>query len=309
MMAGTFASFDPASAAHRRTDVHAHLAPVDSARLASIPGVRWLDGPGVLEVDGHKLGMAKLYRPEALVTWMDEHGIETALISIPPPLYRQGQNADDAETWCRYVNDGLLGIAARSKGRFRALLHLPLEHPSLVAGLAEGYAKCGAAGYALAAGSHPGIVFSDAAYEPLWKILDAASSFVFLHPGTCGDGRLAPFYLENLVGNPMETGVAAAHLAMAGIPQKYPDIRFCLAHGGGTFPLLAGRLQRGYDTGRPGVDKTLERPLNQARRLYCDCITHHESALHLAKSIFGADHVLFGSDWPFPMGITEPEFK
>jgi aminocarboxymuconate-semialdehyde decarboxylase len=39
--------------------------------------------------------------------------------------------------------------------------------------------------------------------------------------------------------------------------------------------------------------------------MYADCIAHHPSALRLAQDIFGPDHVLFGSDWPFPMGLPE----
>ncbi|WP_177142260.1 amidohydrolase family protein [Variovorax sp. YR266] len=137
------------------------------------------------------------------------------------------------------------------------------------------------------------------------SITDAKGSFVFLHPGACFDPRLASFYLENLVGNPVETGVAASHLVMAGVPARYPSIRFCLAHAGGIFTSLVGRMQRDFETRRPGVSLDVELPLQAARRFNIDSIAPQPDALELAKTIFGANHVLYESDWPFPMGTAD----
>lgn len=287
-------------------DVHAHLAPVIPERLAAMPGVHWQAEPARLTIDGHALGIADLYVPERLLRWMDQHEVDRALISVPPPLYRQHLAIEAAEAWAVYLNDGLLEIASRHADRLQALLHVPLEHPALALHLCHHYAGRGAAGVALAAGGEPRIVLSDPAFTPLWQALDEQAAFVFLHPGSCADGRLASYYLENLLGNPLETGIAAAHLVMAGVPQRYPRMRLCLAHAGGAFTGLVGRLERGFETRRPGVDLAVERPLQAARRMYADCIAHHPGVLRLAQEVFGPDHVLFGSDWPFPMGLPEP---
>jgi len=284
-------------------DVHAHLAPVVPERLAALPGTQWQTQPPRLTLDGHAISIADLYFPERLLRWMDDHEVERALVSVPPPLYRQHLEEASAEAWCAYLNDGLLAIAAAHGDRLQALLHLPLEHPALALRLHQRYAESGAAGVALAAGGAPRIVYSDSALTSLWQALDDRSSFVFLHPGSCADGRLATHYLENLLGNPLETGVAAAHLVMAGVPQRFPRLHICLAHAGGAFTGLVGRLEQGFETRRPGIDSDVERPLLAARRLYADCIAHHPSALRMAQDVFGADHVLFGSDWPFPMGL------
>lgn len=285
-------------------DVHAHLAPIDSSKLAGMKGVEWSEATSRLVLDGHVVAAKDLFFPERLVEWMDQNHIKKALVSIPPPLYRQQLSADDARAWVGYLNQALLAITQRHGERLEALFYLPLEHPDLIESLADEYCRGPYAGVALAAGGHPDIVYSKEIYHPLWAVLDSRKSFVFIHPGTCSDPRLASFYLENLVGNPYETGVAASHLLMAGVPAAYPGIRFCLAHAGGVFPCLCGRLERGFLTRRPGIDvERLEAPLQAARRFYADGIAHSDAALTLAKQVFGEDHVLFGSDWPFPMGL------
>jgi aminocarboxymuconate-semialdehyde decarboxylase len=288
-------------------DVHAHLAPVNAEALVAIDGVEWDEASRCLNVDGRPLRITKLYEPKQLIRWMDGKGIRQAWISIPPPLYRQQLSEDSARHWSRYVNRQLLAIASASEGRLRALIHLPLEHPSLALNLYESHTEPEIAGCALAAGGHSRIVLSDGAYLPLWEKLNDEKSFVFFHPGTCHDKRLALFYLENLLGNPVETAIAATHLIMAGIPEKFPQIRFCLAHGGGAFPSIVGRLERGFTTDRPGVNVSVEHPMLAARRLWADGITHHPGALRLAEDIFGRDHILYGSDWPFPMGLSSSE--
>jgi aminocarboxymuconate-semialdehyde decarboxylase len=152
----------------------------------------------------------------------------------------------------------------------------------------------------------PGRTLSDAAYAPLWRVLDDAGAFVLLHPGDSGDARLDRFYLSNLLGNPCETALAIAHLVFGGVAARHPRIAFCFAHGGGVAAMLAGRFEQGFRTSRPGVDTTLPPPRETLRRLMVDCVTHDADALHLSQSVFGADHVLFGSDWLFPMGLMSP---
>lgn len=285
-------------------DVHAHLAPVQGDWLAGLQGVRWEPAQELLELDGHRVGVKDLFHPERLIERMDRHGVHRAYVSIPPPLYRQQLPEDEARAWVMGANEALASVARGHAGRLEALMHLPLEHPALLPSMLQAFAAGHWAGFSVAAGGHPAIVFSQAVYEPLWAALHELRAFVFVHPGTSCDTRLAQFYLENLVGNPVETGVAAAHLVMAGVPGRFPSIRFCLAHGGGIFSTLVGRMERGFDTLRPGVDTTVERPLQAARRFAVDGIVHHASLLSHVRAVHGAEQVLYGSDWPFPMGVA-----
>ncbi|MCV9936881.1 amidohydrolase [Boseaceae bacterium BT-24-1] len=285
-------------------DVHAHLIPV-GAPFASVPGVSWDAASEKLVIDGHQIGIKALFHSEALIAWMDEQHVERAWISVPPPTYRPGLDAAQADAWTRLLNDGLAAIAAAHPDRLAPLFHLPVAHPELAARIVRERSTGTEARFSMPTGE-PGLVLSDASHIPLWQALDAVSAFVFLHPGEGCDGRLDPFYLHNLLGNPSETAVAAGHLVFAGVLERHPRITICLAHAGGTVPAVAGRWQRGFETGRPGVNREVEPPAHALRRFCVDCIAHDDTLLDLAASVFGPERIVFGSDWPFPMGLIEP---
>ena len=287
-------------------DVHAHLIPVVVDRLAAIDGVVWDAATQVMHVDGHGVGMKSLFQPEALLAWMAQNKVEQAWISAPPPLYRQHLRGTEARSWADYLNDGLQVVAAGSQGRLEALYHLPTQAPEVAAQIAAEAIAHGHRLFSMPTGTGDDRTLGDEALAPLWAALDGAKAFVFLHPGECADGRLQAFYLTNLLGNPYESSVAIAHLVFAGVLERHPNMTLCFAHGGGLVPMVAGRWERGHATARPGLDAARAAPLQQLRGLYVDCICHSEAAATLADETVGSDHVVFGSDWPFPMGLIEP---
>lgn len=291
---------------HIVLDVHAHLAPVVEARLAKLDGVEWDAAARVMHVDGHAVTMKKLFEPAELLAWMDRNRVERAWVSAPPPLYRQQLHGVTARVWADYLNQGLAEIAAGSSGKIEALFHLPTQDPAIAAEIASAALAEGHKLFSMPTGTGDDRGLSDPAFEGLWQVLDKTGTFVFLHPGECADGRLRAFYLSNLLGNPYESSVALAHLVFAGVFQRYPAMTLCFAHGGGLAPMAAGRWDRGHATARPGIDPSGPSPTQQLPGVHVDCICHSEPAAILAEATFGQERVLFGSDWPFPMGLIEP---
>lgn len=291
---------------HIVLDVHAHLAPVKAVRLADIVGVEWDAAASIMHVDGHAVGMKKLFEPAELLAWMDRNRVERAWVSAPPPLYRQQLGGGAARGWADYINQGLAEIAAESFGRIQALFHLPTQDPAVATQIASAALAEGHKLFSMPTGTGDDRGLSDAGFEVLWQVLDRAGAFVFLHPGECADGRLRAFYLSNLLGNPYESSVALAHLVFAGVLQRYPAMTLCFAHGGGLAPMAAGRWDFGHATARPGIDPAGPTAAQQLPGVHVDCICHSEPAAVLAEATFGQEHVLFGSDWPFPMGLIEP---
>lgn len=288
-------------------DVHAHLAPVVPEKLAQVDGVSWDVDKGVMVIDGHVVGMKPLFKPQALRQWMNDQGVAHAWISAPPPLYRQQLRGAQARAWATYVNEGLRDLAAASEGQFSALMHLPLEDPAVATEIAQEWIDRGHVLFAMPTGTGDDRTLGDAEFAPLWQALDQAGAFIFFHPGECADGRLQSYYLTNLLGNPYESTVALAHLIFSGVLERHPNITPCFAHSGGLLPMVAPRWDRGHATARPDIDTKLALPSKLMKRILVDCICHSDAAAELADQTFGRDNVVFGSDWPFPMGVIEPQ--
>lgn len=269
-------------------DVHTHLIPPTVLSAAHRGEFGLSVDSGTLVVDGQRLPLRLLADPAALLHWIAEQQLDGAVVSVPPALFRY----DAGVEWAELVNQGLRELATP---QLRVLAHLPLldpAAPSVAAGLAgEGVFS----GFALGTPSYAGL-------DPVWRVLDTVEAFTLIHPGASDDKRLDSFYLSNLLGNPYETGLAAASLVFADVPGRFPGIQFCLCHGGGVTAAVAGRWQRGIDTDRPGIEPVSMPVAEALRRFYVDDLIHDDAVLELLTKTFGPDRVLAGSDWPFPMG-------
>jgi len=280
-------------------DVHVHAVPAEIQRVAR---ANLFD----MRVDGEAIWV-KAQR--LLVSNMlDGQGIRRdrdilanhLVISIPPALIRYDLNENDAKSWTTIVNDGMAQLCS-SLQQTCAFAYLPLHHPELAVLEIEKRRGFPWVGYVI--GTTVGDrLLDDEQFQMVFAALTKVKGFVFVHPLQSPDKRLGAYYLENLMGNPVETGLAAASLLFSGRLSEYPEIKFCLAHGGGVTAHLVGRWQHGYETGRPGIRKLPLAPIEAVRKLYVDPIVHDAGALQLCLRIFGEDHVLPGSDYPFPMG-------
>lgn len=277
-------------------DMHVHLAPV-------LPG--WPNEQGKHVIDGHAVGPAALYRPDELLEHVHGHGLDKALVSPPPPFFRQELGASDAETWVTQLNDGFL-TAVAGHPELLPLAYLPLEHPELA--IVEHGRRASDhrwAGFCASAGGRS-VSMAEPALSRLWDALDEAGALMFLHPGISPDERLQEFYLHNLVGNPVETAIAAAQLVFGDVLPRHARLRILLLHGGGCVLDLVSRWDHGLATRRPGVRPLTEIPSVAVRRMYVDCLLHDRTGVDRAIEVFGADRMVLGSDWPFPMGTDDP---
>ncbi len=114
------------------------------------------------------------------------------------------------------------------------------------------------------------------------------------------------YNLANLIGNPTDTSLAFAKCIFGGVLERFPRLKFLLAHAGGFLPYTWGRLDRGYQIQNSATSKISKPPGEYIKLLYFDTIAHSRMALEYLILNFGADHVLLGSDYPYDMGEPEP---
>jgi len=296
-------------------DVHAHVIVPEITREAGgaepwRPSVRWEDGAQVVELDGREIRSAvrEFVRIERVLEEESGSGIEHVVLSPWVNLLPYGLEAPEALEVCRIQNAALAGAAAANPGRISALAAVPLQDPDLAATeLVEAMAAPGVVGAEVAA-SVRGVYLGDDRFRPFWEAAEASRALVLVHPTTKGFDLpvFGEHYLWNTVANPVETAVTGAHLVMAGVLERHPDLRVVLAHGGGALLALRGRLRHAHGVQPQARARLSESPDASLRRLHYDTVTHDAELLRALVAYAGADHVLLGSDHPFDMGTTRP---
>ncbi len=287
----------------KTVDVHAHCAVPEALALMKLK----LGGP--------------LYRPDldmatavaARLRAMDEQGIDVEALSINPNWYEADR--DLAKQVIQIQNEKLAEACAANPERFVAFATVALQHPDLAAEqLEEGVKKYGLRGAGIG-GSVNGAEISDPKFHPFWAKAEQLGVVVFIHPQGTGaptdlQHRLkGSGYLENVIGNPLETTVALSHLIFEGTLDRFPGLKICAAHAGGFLPSYAGRSDHGCPT-RPdrcagGTYGTIKKkPSEYLKQLYYDTMVFRpEGVRHLAAEV-GASQLLVGTDYPYPWTKT-----
>jgi aminocarboxymuconate-semialdehyde decarboxylase len=146
----------------------------------------------------------------------------------------------------------------------------------------------------------------DPLFEPIFARIEALGLPIFLHPQqTIGGPRLSVFYLNNFLGNPFDTAIAACHLIFGGVLDRHPNLQINLPHAGGALLGLIGRIDHGWKV-RPETKHLAQAPSTYLRRFTYDTISHSAPILNFIISQVGADRVLLGSDYCFDMGCARP---
>jgi aminocarboxymuconate-semialdehyde decarboxylase len=118
---------------------------------------------------------------------------------------------------------------------------------------------------------------------------------------TAGASRLSRYFLNNLIGNPLENAIAASSLVFGGVLDRHPDLHICLPHGGGHFPYQIGRLDRGFAV-KPESQEHIQRPPSDyLRRFWYDTLIFRPDSLRLLAEVVGRDRLVYGTDYPFPL--------
>lgn len=304
-----------AGAPARGIDVHAHFFP--ERFLAAIDEV---GGPFGARIDRSKargpviaMGGAPGYVLEARfhdlrarLRSMDRQGVAVQVLSLTVPMVYWA-SGDAGLRLARTFNDAASEAHVAHPGRFVTAPILPMQSPVEALAELERVADLPGTRAVYMGTNVMGRELSDREFFPVFERCAALRLPVLLHPiHVVGAERLAPYYLHNLLGNPFDTAVAAAHLIFGGVLDRLPRLEVCLPHAGGALPYLVWRLQRGQRV-RPETKGRARRPVSAyLRRFTYDTISHDAAALRYLVQTVGADRVMLGSDFCFDMGYERP---
>ena len=235
-------------------------------------------------------------------TVLEQDGVDTQVITLTTP----GTHVEApprAARLARLVNDAFAKVVRERGPRFAALATLPLCDPAASAAeLRRAMMELGFAGAMLFSNVN-GVPLADARFEPLYAEADRLGAVLHIHPtNPASVTGMTEYWLTALVGFLFDSSLAAAHLVFAGIPERYPRIRFVLGHLGGAIPYIAERLDRGWHAVPECREHVKRAPSEYLRDFYFDTVNFDPAALRLAVDFAGADHVLAGSDYPHMIG-------
>jgi aminocarboxymuconate-semialdehyde decarboxylase len=289
-------------------DVHNHVIPAEVLDLLHREPAYGVTVDGDQWAGGHHVPFtvtAPFRDPAEKIAEMDRNRIALAVVSPPPPLFFYDVSSDLAAALCEVANEGMAKICAVAPARLRWLANLPMQDPPRAVRAYRTALGQGCVGAAIGT-SIMGRRLDEAAFEEFWAAAEAIGRPVLMHPAfNEAHAGLDPYYLQNVIGNPLETTIAVERMVCAGVFARHPRLALLVLHAGGYLPYQAGRLAHACGV-RPEISIGAQEVGRAFSQLYFDTITHDLAALRFLVERVGADHVVLGTDLPFDMALREP---
>ncbi len=293
-------------------DIHSHFFPEswpDFAARFGTPDWPWLKhlggGEGMVMLGNREFRRIKqsCWDPAVRLEELDRLGVDLQIISATPVLFAYQRPAEQALEVAQTFNDAALELCSRGQGRLKALCQVPLQ--DIDASCVE-LTRCMKAGHiGVQIGNHVGPKnLDDPGIVTFLHHCAGQGAAVLVHPWDMMSSERMPKYMMPwTVGMPAETQLAVSALLLSGAFDRLPkSLRICFAHGGGSFAFLLGRMQNAWEH-QPLARGPAELPPAQyLDRFSVDSAIFDQRSLKLLVEVMGEDHVLLGSDYPYPLG-------
>ncbi len=299
-----------------KIDVHTHILPKD------IPN--WKDRfgyGGFITLDHYQPCSAHMVRddgkqfrdiesncwdPVKRIEEMDAHGVNVQVLSTVPVMFSYWAQPDHCLEISKFLNDQIADVVTEFPLRFIGLGTVPLQGLSLAVRELERCKQIGLKGVQIGTNVNQ-LNLGEPQFLEFFAACQELGMAVFVHPwAMMGEQQMQKYWLPWLVGMPAEVSRAICSLIFSGTLEKCPGLRICFAHGGGAFPATIGRIEHGFNVRPDLFPDNPHGPRKYLSRIYFDSLVHEPAKLDYLIRLVGADQVMLGSDYPFPLGELEP---
>ncbi|MBM3341397.1 MAG: amidohydrolase [Betaproteobacteria bacterium] len=291
-------------------DIHAHLVPRSLWKAVEAKqawyGFKHTPGAGAGSVVGGgmhtELTSPKVrFTPEERIKDMDAQGVDVQVLSIHTPFFGYHLDVAQGQALARDVNQEISATVRDAPKRFAGFATLPMQDVNAaIAELEHAVTKLGLKGVELDTHVN-GEQWDEPKFLPFFKAAEQMGAVLFYHPQPQNNFlrvRNPRHGLFNSLGVILDDAIVAATLICGGVLDACPDIKICIAHGGGPTCYAMGRLDRGWER-LPKDKRTPLPPSAYQSKLYYDTVVGSEEALRFLIDRLGIERVVIGSDWPF----------
>jgi aminocarboxymuconate-semialdehyde decarboxylase len=293
-------------------DIHAHFFPASWPDLAArfgTPDWPWLkhigDGEAIVMLGDREFRRIRraCWDPVVRLEELDRLGVDIQVISPTPILFSYDRPAEQALEVARMFNDAALEMCSGTNGQLQSLCQVPLQD---IDAACRELTRCMRAGHlGVEIGNHVGRKnLDDPGIVTFLHHCADENAAVLVHPwDMMAPDRMPNYMMPWTVGMPAETQLAVSALILSGAFDRLPStLRICFAHGGGSFAFLLGRLQNAWEHQPVARGVCQLPPAQYLNRFSVDSAVFEERTLRFLVDLMGADRVLLGSDYPYPLG-------
>lgn len=299
---------------HLVVDIHCHLNIAAAGELIKkeIP-----DAPQALPFSSPESDavMAKMFQTigpklngvDERILEMDTLGVDVQAISPSPGQYYYFAPPEVGREASQLVNDGIAEAVARHPDRLVGMGTVPLQNTELaIAEMRRCVKELDLRGIEISS-NVDGKELADPSLRPFFAAAEELGILLFLHPlGFTHGQRLSSHYLNNIIGNPIESTIALSHLIFEGVLDSYPGLKLCVAHGGGYLPGYWGRMDHAFRAREDCRQHIGREPSSYLRQVWLDTLVFDQDELDSLVKTHGADKLMMGTDYPFDMAEPDP---
>lgn len=298
-----------------RVDFHTHIIPEDLPNLAErFHGERWPVLDRTCACGANIMVAGKVFREVTDQVWdpvkrihdMEREKVDMQVLSPIPVTFSYWAPAEEAEVMARIQNDFIAETVKQHPERFIGLGTVPLQNAQIaIREMDRCMHELGLKGIEIGTNVN-GHNLDDPSLIEFFEMCQKWEVPLFVHPWeTLGKERMPRHNLMYTVGMPSETALAAASLILGGVMEKFPGLKICFAHGGGSFPYILPRLDQGWKVW-PHLRLIEQPPSYYAKNFYFDSLNYDPMNIRYLLDRFGEDRILMGSDYPFLLREIPP---